>query len=62
MRRPMPASADLELIVKSNTDAIELMKKNGVTFEDFPDQKKDGSGAAEFPRCLGREAKGGRPR
>lgn len=31
---------DLELIQKANTDAIELMKKNGVEFSDFPDQKK----------------------
>lgn len=31
---------DLEIITKSNNEAVELMKKNGVTFEDFPDQKK----------------------
>lgn len=30
---------DLELITKSNNDAVELMKKNGVEFSDFPDQK-----------------------
>jgi TRAP-type C4-dicarboxylate transport system substrate-binding protein len=31
---------DLALITKSNIDAIELMKKAGVEFSDFPDQKK----------------------
>jgi TRAP-type C4-dicarboxylate transport system substrate-binding protein len=31
---------DLEIITKSNDEAVELMKKNGVTFENFPDQKK----------------------